>query len=502
MTAPLLPRPRQFEQTGQRPLADGVLRVAGPRVGVVPVVDIQWVDDAAAADVVIELRPDWQAPFDAEGLSPSGIDVDETSSIAVRDDRLVLTAGTPIGAFRGLTAIAHGVDRAAGTVALFSATDGPAWRWRGLGFDAVRHGYTLDELRRVIDLAAWHQLNVVHLHLSDSQAWRLRLDAYPALTPDGKLAYSADELRELAAYAADRHVTVIPELDMPGHTHAAIKAYPELLGDEVPAHPFLAHLRPHVPAAMRFAEDVLAEACALFHGPYVHLGGDEAFGMDATEYAEFVTAAAGWVRARGKHPIGWQETARSGSMGAGDVIQMWIAPGDGMTIEQAEELAAKAPALRDALVEMVQGAVADPELARDSAAWLLVSSSNPFYLDRRYAEPSVRDDQNERMERIGMAAYPKRATSELHATRAAIVDTMADRPDRIAGFEAAIWAESIGSFDDLATLLLPRLAILAEAMWRPAPAPWDDVVSRVRGHDAAWTTLGFGEHYRSSEIWG
>lgn len=461
--------------------------------------------EPADADVVVAIEHDWDPVGVPRGSAPDGIDVDESYRVdRIGGGRLCVRAGSAVGAFRGLTTIEQAVDRTAGAgvLPLFEAEDAPRWRWRGLCFDAVRAEYSPEELRRVVDLLAAYKLNVLHVHLTDSQAWRIEMPSYPALTPAGSTAYSRDELAALGAYAAERHVTIVPEIDMPGHTHAALAAYPELTGDEPFAHRYLAHLRPSVPAAMTFAREAVELLCGLFPGRYVHVGGDEALGADPDEYREFVRTVTAWVREHGKSPIAWQEATRADALGPGEIVQMWISRDDAFTVEMAERISAAVPELHDALVEMATGSVGDADRALAGPADFMISSSDPFYLDRRYAEPSVDPVQTERARALGNDGYPPRSTSALYDARSEFVATAerAGRSGRIAGFEAAIWAETIDDWNDLSMLLLPRLAMLSETMWGAAPPSWSEHADRLRRHGERWDALGFGNYYRSSDI--
>ena len=206
----------------------------------------------------------------------------ELYELDVRERGATVTASWAEGLFRGAMTFAQLLrpeqDGGGFTASGTRIADGPAWAWRGLSLDVVRRFFTVEQVKKVIDLLAFYKFNVLHLHLSDSQAWRLQIEAWPRLT--GDLPHNTqDDYREIVAYAAARYVTVVPELDMPGHVLAAVRAYPELQGDAEPPHKYLAYLDPRAEVTFRFVRDVLGEVAALTPGAYQPRGGDEAFGM-------------------------------------------------------------------------------------------------------------------------------------------------------------------------------------------------------------------------------
>ncbi|KAH9896387.1 sugar hydrolase [Xylariomycetidae sp. FL2044] len=187
------------------------------------------------------------------------------------------------------------------TVPAVEVTDAPRFAWRGVMIDVARHFMPKHDVLRFIDLAAFHKLNVVHIHLTDDQGWRVPVPKWPKLTtvgcwrkrsmlgstqherydarPHGGF-YSVEDLREMVAFAAERHVTLLPEIDMPGHMQAAVAAYPELgngaqVVDVREAWGISKHVLNMDDATIRFCQDVLDVVCDIFPGEYVGIGGDE-----------------------------------------------------------------------------------------------------------------------------------------------------------------------------------------------------------------------------------
>ncbi|HEX2315668.1 MAG TPA: family 20 glycosylhydrolase [Thermomonospora sp.] len=424
----------------------------------------------------------------------------ERYELVVDERRATVTACSAEGLFRGATTFAQWLRQDDGlTAPAVRITDGPALAWRGLSLDVVRRFFPVEQVKQVIDLLALYRFNVLHLHLTDSQAWRLEIGGWPRLTADTP-HYTHDDYREIVAYAAARFVTVVPEIDMPGHVLAAVRAYPELQGDRKPAHELLAYLDPRAEAARRFARDVLHEVAALTPGPYLHVGGDEAFGMPHELYAEFIADALEVARDTGKKVVGWQEVARSGAVRPEDLVQCWVGAGDEFDPEAAR---AKAPPEYLPLIDIVAESFArvphDMPAAVAAGAWVLASPSSHLYLDRRYAEESLLAEQNAVRETVGFGSYRPRTTRELFDwDPAGPAEIPAEA--RIAGVEAAIWCETVRDFDDLVFLLLPRLPGIAEKAWTPRLTAWEDHRARLAGHTGWWDRLGWGAYYRSAEV--
>ena len=199
--------------------------------------------------------------------------------------------------------------------------DAPRFAWRGLSVDVVRRFFGAAQIRKVIDLLALYKLNVLHLHLTDDEGWRIEAGRPAAARePDGTF-YTDDELRALVAYAADRFVTLVPEVDTPGHAAALLRLRPELAsGRNLAGYrpgPGQRHqnawLDPGLPATFEVLEEVFAGLAGVFPGPFIHIGGDEPFGMPDDAYAAHVGRLLSTVRGLGRRTIGWQESIRAGA---------------------------------------------------------------------------------------------------------------------------------------------------------------------------------------------
>lgn len=345
--------------------------------------------------------------------------------------------------------------------------DVPRFAWRGVMIDVARHFFGPTELRRVVDLLAAYKLNVLHLHLTDDQGWRLAIDAYPELAevgganevgggPGGHL--TRDEYGELVAYAARRGVTVVPEIDVPGHTNAALVARPELDCDP-PAEPYtgmavgfssLCIGRPEVAA---FVATVFGEVAGLTPGPFLHLGGDESHATEPADYDDFVADTLQVIRDLGKVPVGWEEVGRVGP-GDGLVVQHWLDP-----------------------VAAVRGV--------EAGAAVVLSPSSRLYFDMAYG--SFAPDGNSWAGMIDTReVYDWDPVLELAGANGSAV-----APTSVLGVEAPLWTELVETPDDLFRRLLPRLPALAEVGWSAqTDRSWDDFVARLGPHGRRWIAAG------------
>jgi hexosaminidase len=319
----------------------------------------------------------------------------------------------------------------------------------------------------VLSAMAQLKLNVLHLHLTDDQGWRIDLPSRPRLAglssgtavgggPGG--CYSAQDYAVIVAHAAARHITVVPEIDVPGHVNAALHALPELTPDGVAPPVYtgievgFSRLSRDVPATLPFLTDVFGDLATMTPGPYLHIGGDEVLEMAPDEYAWFVRVAQDAVRAAGKTAVGWQEIAH-GEVDPGTVVQYWDP-----RVDPAPFVAA----------------------ARRGAR-LLLSPASRVYLDMKYDAAT----------RLGLhwAGYV-----ELRDAYDWEPDDVVPGapPGSVVGVEAAVWTETIEDADDLFTMLLPRLAAVAEVAWSdPGRRGWDGFRRRVVGLADGWDRDGY-----------
>ena len=457
------------------------------------------------------------------GLSPGGGDpAGERYSLVTEDGRIVVRATEPVGAARGLTtlfqlAVGAGQASASGIrVPAARILDAPRYAWRGLSLDVARTFFTVEEIRRVIDLLELYKLNVLHLHLTDDQAWRLALGQPPASGPapgqpaaspgSGAAFYRDEDLTELVGYAADRFVTIVPEVDTPGHASALLRLRPDLKSGRneveyefLPGHRRRAvWLDPELPATFELMEQVLAGVAAIFPGPYLHIGADEPRGMPDEDYVSYVRRLRRLVRSLGRQPLGWQESARAG-LGPDDVVQYWLT---------GLELPASAPPQVRAQVEAeVALSRRDAEAVAAASVPVIASPLGHCYLDVPYADPPADAGagagadaaQADRHGRLGLRVYAPKTIAESFRWEPA--ETLGPgRAAQVAGVEAAIWAETISGFDDLSFLLLPRLPGVAHRAWSdPRHGDWAGHRPRLARHGRLWAQDGL-TYFRAATV--
>lgn len=328
--------------------------------------------------------------------------------------------------------------------------DAPRFAWRGAMLDVARHFMPVETVLAYLDDLAELKLNRLHLHLTDDQGWRVPIASRPELTRVGAStqvggggggAYTVDDIRRIVEHAADRHIVVVPEIDLPGHTTAALTAYPELALPGVTPEPYegievgFSTLDPNNEQTYRFVEDVLGEVAAMFPGPWLHLGGDECLATPEGDYLAFIERATAIAAATGKTVIGWHEMGRSRALPPGSIGQYW-----GL-ISQPDERTAQ---LRS-FVEQGGSAILSP--------------ADAAYLDIKYT-----DDHP-----IGLI-WPGKPTTLADAAGwepSAVVPGL-DEAD-ILGVEAPIFTETITNLDELRSMAFPRMAAFAEIAWSPRP---------------------------------
>lgn len=273
----------------------------------------------------------------------------------IADGRIVIGASDRAGIFYGLQTLLQLIAHDGTTLKHCRIEDAPRYAWRGFMLDEARHFFGKEKVKQLLDWMAYFKLNKFHWHLTDEPGWRIEIKKYPRLaTVGGKGSwsepdspevnyYTQDEIREILAYAAARHIEVIPEIDMPGHATAANQAYPHLSGGGTPEHPdFTFNVGKE--EVYVFLTEVLKEVAELFPSPWLHIGGDEvAFGIKAWETdpaiqalmkrkgmknvreAEqyFIHRMADSVRMLGKTLIGWDELVDLKVPVEGSLILWW-----------------------------------------------------------------------------------------------------------------------------------------------------------------------------------
>ncbi|WP_431047769.1 beta-N-acetylhexosaminidase [Streptomyces sp. P1-3] len=415
---------------------------------------------------------------EVEGLGAEGY------HLAADADAVTISARRPAGLFYGVQTLRQllpaGVERRTvqsgpwrvpgGTI-----TDAPRFAYRGAMLDVSRHFFTVPQVKRYIDQLALYKINKLHLHLSDDQGWRIALDSWPRLATYGGSTqvgggrggyYSKDDYREIVRYAQSRYLTVVPEIDMPGHTNAALASYARLNCDGV-APPLytgtnvgFSSLCVDKDVTYDFVDDVVRELAALTPGPYLHIGGDEAHSTSPQDYAAFMDRVQPVVAKYGKTVIGWHQL--TGARPAeGAVAQYWGLKGDEPEVVAAAEAGTK----------------------------MILSPGNRAYLDMKYTKDTplglewaghveVRQSYD-----WNPGAYLKGAPSSA-----------------ILGVEAPLWSETVSTSDHIEYMAFPRVAGIAELGWSPAAThDWDAYRMRLAAQGPRWEARGI-DFYRSPQV--
>ena len=371
-------------------------------------------------------------------------------------------------------------------------SDQPRFGWRGMMLDVARHFLPLHDVKRFIDLAALYKLNRLHLHLSDDQGWRVEIPGWPNLTEYGGSTevgggvggyYSTDEYTELVEYAQDRFITVVPEIDIPGHTNAALASYADLNCDGIARDLYIgtnvgfSALCVDKDITYEFLDDVIREISSRTPGPYFHVGGDEVEELSEEEYITFIERMQSMVGSHGKRMIGWDEIALA-NLDPGSVVQLWRPY---WPTDQTENMDSAQVALRAEFEAGILGAV-------DAGATVVLSPADRLYLDMKYDTSTV----------LGLtwAGVP----DERMSYDWSISDKFSSLPeDAIAGVEAPLWSETLGTLEDFEYMAFPRLAGVAELGWTSASLrDWAEYRMRLGAQSARWMVLGI--NFRRSPL--
>jgi hexosaminidase len=410
---------------------------------------------------------------------------DEGYRLKIDRRRIDISAPKPAGLFYGIQTLRQ-LRAGGGQIPCAEIEDSPRFGWRGMLLDCGRHFFTVDLVKRYIDLLAYHKMNVFHWHLTEDQGWRLEIKRYPRLTEIGAWRtqngnryggfYTQDEVKDVVAYAAARYITVVPEIEMPGHAVAAIAAYPDLsctgkpIAVETHWGIFNDVFCPGKESTFEFIQNVLDEVCALFPSTYIHIGGDEcpkyywktcpfcqarikAEGLkDENELQAYLTRRVDkYMLSKGRHIIGWDEILEGG-VSKTAVVQSWRG-------------------LKGAVAAATQGNQVI------SSPW----DGTYFYVPQVPEEKRINFRS---LNTLDLAYAFDPVPAELTPAQAAL----------IMGGECCLWAEYTQQFE-VDPQMFPRLCALAEALWSPARSKdFADFSARLIKHYPRLDALGVDYH--------
>ena len=420
---------------------------------------------------------------------------EEGHELSVRTDQILITAYTPAGLFYGCQTLLQlfpaGIEKnepvqeLSLTVPLVEIEDRPRFSWRGMHLDVGRHFMPKEFIKSYIDLMARYKLNTFHWHLTEDQGWRIEIDAYPKLSEisawrleNGQRYggyYTKAEVREIVEYAKERFVTIVPEIEIPGHCVSALAAYPELSCTGGPFEvPTIWGIFDDVYCAgneqtFEFLEHVLAEVMELFPGKYLHIGGDECpktrwkecpkcqeriktEGLhDEDELQSYVIRRIEkFLLAYNRQLIGWDEILEGG-LAPNAAVMSWRG---------------------------TEGGIKAAQLGHD----VVMTPQSHCYFDHYQSE-----DREQEPKAIG-GHLPLEKVYSLEPIPA---ELSPEQAHHILGAQGSLWTEYIPGPEQVEYMLLPRMCALAEAVWSAKELrEWDDFLTRFSSHYARFDTLG------------
>ena len=495
---PLVPWPRSVER------GTGSFRIT--RATRIVAADARLAPLAAYAADLVEAELGWRPAVArrASGaaivlaLAPDTAGGPESYRLTVRPGGITIRAPREQGLFYGLQTLRQLVAAsragAAGTVPAVRIADAPRFRYRGMHLDVARHFFPPEFVKRYIDLLSRYKLNTFHWHLTDDQGWRLEIRRYPRLTSIGAWRketilekhfdpyrgdgvphggfYTQDQVRDIVRYAAARHVTIVPEIEMPGHAQAAIAAHPSLACTEGPFEVSSVwgvdeDIFCPSEATFQFLQNVLTEVMELFPGRYIHIGGDEApkrrwkespvaqavmrrerLRTEAELQSWFVRRIERFLTARGRRLIGWDEILEGG-LAPRATVMSWRG---------------------------MDGGIAAARQGHD----VIMTPGSHLYFDHAQGDPELEPlsiGGNTTLERVyGFEPVPPALTRA--------------QARHILGAQANIWTEYLTTPAQVEFMLFPRLLALAEVVWSPKAArDWEHFTGRLPAALAALDRL-------------
>jgi len=397
---------------------------------------------------------------------------EEGYELNITKQHVKLVARTPAGLFRGIQTLRQMLPSGSNPVSKRSVSykiptgtilDFPDYSYRGAMLDVSRHFFGIDDVKQFIEYLAFYKMNVLHLHLSDDQGWRIEIKSWPNLAEHGGSTevgggpggyYTQDQYSEIVKYAKEHYITVVPEIDMPGHTNAALASYAELncngkatelyTGTEVG----FSTLCTSKEITYKFIDDVVRELAAITPGPYIHIGGDESHATKIEDYIPFMNRVQEIVIKHGKQVIGWDEIALS-ALKPNTVAQHWD----------------NIPNARKAVAQ---------------GARILMSPASKAYLDMKYDSTTNLG--------LNWAGYIEIDTGYIWDP---ITLVPGIKKENIIGIEAALWSETLTNLDDIEFMVFPRLPGYAEVGWtHGSMRNWEEYKSRLAAHSRHFKAMG------------
>ena len=370
----------------------------------------------------------------------------EGYDLHITQDSIILNAKTAEGAFRGVQTIRQIIPETSNDtlsenkmwlIPTGKIIDNPNFEYRGSMLDVARHFFSVEDVKKYIDILAYYKINILHLHLADDQGWRIEIKSWPKLTEIGGSSevgggpggfYTQEEYKDIVAYAAKHYITIVPEIDMPGHTNAASVSYPILNGNGKTPKIYtgtevgFSTFDTRKDTVYAFIDDVVREISAITPGPYFHAGGDESHVTKKKDFIHFVSKVDKIVKKYGKKMIGWDEIVHA-DIDTSAIAQFW-----------ANEENAK--------------------LAVEKGLKIILSPGKKAYLDMQY----------DTLSKYGLhwAGYIPVDTGYIWTPERYVKGI---NKENILGVEAPLWSETISNMEELEYLAFPRMIGYSELSW-------------------------------------
>lgn len=441
----------------------------------------------------------------------------EKYDLSINQNQILFSAEGNAGMFYGIQTLIQLLPIAKSAdvkIPCAQIKDAPRYKWRGMHLDCSRHFFTKEEVKKYIDYLAMYKFNVFHWHLVDDQGWRIEIKKYPLLTSVGGTRkatiigkpawekdgtpskndkydsvkyggfYTQEDIKEIVAYAQSKYITVLPEIEMPGHSLAALAAYPQF---SCTGGPFETFTKWGVSddvycagndATFSFLEDILDEVMPLFPGKYIHIGGDECLKdrwkacpkcqkriadehLNSAEELQsyFITRIEKYVNSKGKQIIGWDEILEGG-----------LAP--------------------NAAVMSWRGTKGGIDAAKQKH-FVVMSPGKPCYFDHYQSKDKTKEP-------LAIGGFNPLDSVYLYNPTPKVLSE--DEAKYIMGAQANVWAEYITTFQQVEYMSMPRMAALSEALWTPLDKKnYKDFIVRLKLHAPLLDKMGvnYAKHFKS-----
>ncbi len=407
---------------------------------------------------------------------------EEGYQLKITEDFIEVDANATVGVFRAIQTlkqlfppeiVSSQHHQKQWEIATGTITDYPEFAYRGVMLDVARHFFEVEDIKRLIDLISLYKINMLHLHLTDDQGWRIAITSWPNLTAHGGKTevggteggfYTQEQYKDIVSYAQERFITIIPEIDMPGHTNAALASYAELNCDDKAPELYtgtkvgFSTLCTHKEITYTFIDDVIRELAAITPGPYIHIGGDESHSTVHKDYVYFIDSVQNIVNKHGKQMIGWDEISDV-DLQPTTITQFWVHPQKALKAAQQKSKIIMSPA-KNAYLDMKYDSITP--LGLDWAGYIDVDTAYTWDLSS-YVEGIGKED--------------------------------------ILGIEAPLWTETVKTMEDIEYMIFPRLLGYAEIGWTPkALRNWKDYKVRLQKQKERLEILNVN-YYPSKRVW-